>query len=560
MERINKFRPAFIATFVAAAFSASVHADVQIRGSVEASVVNQSFDTDNSNSRYEDRNVLQISPSLTGIYSSKKANASISATQLFQRFDLDEGSRSTNFTEFTYAGNLSVIDNVLQIFGQGSQGYQSYRPETYISSDYLLNAEDLTKITSHSAGARLNIRRGDFWGFNLTGRYYETKSDNSLEETEDDNSNSPFNQFIDSNGVSANASLVNGDWFRDGYWRTDATYRRTERQDRGEFESLFINGTAGYNLYGDLGLIVTATHEEINIDGDLVNFNSRFNNQFSDFDTYGAGLNYRPAEGRFINVTINKISTDGEDDGKTFVGFSTNWQFSPRTSIQAQLNRRYYGKAGQFSLNHGTKRIRTSVSYQEQTTTFSTLMFDVADAGTFVCPAGSVDILDCFQPDTLDYELQPGEQVVQFSQIVTELTDQVILRRQLAGSVGYQRRKLKLSLDGRYIDTDYSIENRQQIQRLIGLTANLQVGARSSVYSRLQFSKIKNTIDGIERDNNSNIYSIGMRNGLSRKLSVSVDLRYLDNENNRGLGRSPLDFNETRISLSMTYNFQSNRQ
>ena len=159
MERINTFRPAIIATLIAATFSANSHADVQIRGSVEASMVNQSFDTDSTNSRYKDRNTLQIAPTLTGIYSSKKANASASATQLYQRFDFDEGSRSTNFTEFEYAGNLNVIDNVFQIFGQGSQGYRSFRPETYIASDFLLNSDDLTKITSHSAGASLSIPR-----------------------------------------------------------------------------------------------------------------------------------------------------------------------------------------------------------------------------------------------------------------------------------------------------------------------------------------------------------------------------------------------------------------
>lgn len=559
MERINTFRPAFIATIVAAAFSANVYADVQFRGSVEASLVNQSFDTQSNNSRYEDRNALQISPTLTGIYTSKKANASVSATHLYQRFEVDQGSRSTNFTEFNYAGNLSVIDNVLMVFGSGSQGYQSYRPETYISSDYLLNSDDLTKITTHNGGARLTIPRGNFWGLNVTGQYMETKSENSLEEVEGDDT-SPFNQFIDSKGVAANASLVNGDWFRNAYWRADATYRRTDRQDRGEFESLFVNGEIGYNLYGDFGLMLTGTHEENDINGELQNFFARFNNQFSKFSTYGVGINYRPAEGRFFNITLNKIDTDGEDDGKTFVGVSTSWQFSPRTSVQAQYNRRYYGEAATFNLSHGTKRIRTSISYQERTTTFSTLLFDVADAGTFVCPAGSIDILDCFQPDSLDYELQPGEQVVQFSQLITELTDQVILRRQLGSSIGYQRRNLKLSLDGRYIDTEYSIENRQQIQKSIGLTANLEVGARTSLYSRIQFSQINNTIDEGERDTDSSMYSIGMRNRLSRSLSVGADIRYLDNENTNGIGRDVFDFNETRISLNMTYNFQTNRQ
>ena len=559
MERIKTFRPAIIATLVAATFSANLYADVQFRGSVEASLVNQSFDTDSTSARYEDRNTIQIAPTLTGLYTSKKANASASATQLYQRFDFDGGSRSTNFTEFEYAGNLNIIDNVLQVFGQGSQGYRSFRPETYISSDFLLNSDDLTKITSHSAGASLNIPRGNIWGLGVTGRYSETRSDNTLEEAEN-GSSSPLNQSINSKSTFANATLVNGNWFRNGYWNVNAVFQSTDRQDRGTFESLSANAQLGFNLYKDFGVLITGTHEENDIDGELSNFLNRYNNQFAKFDTYGAGINYRPAEGRFFNVTLNKIVTDGEDDGNTFVGVSTSWQFPPRTSIQADYGRRYYGDAGSFRFNYGTKIIRSAITYQESTTSFSRLMYDVVDAGTFVCPAGAVDIIDCFQPDTLDYEMQAGEQVVQFSQLVSELTDQVILRRQLGASIGFQRRRLKISTDFRYIDTDYSIDDRQQIQKQVGVTGNLQMGSRSSLYSRIQYTQMDNTINGSKAENDTKVYSIGWSTRLSRGLSVSTDLRYLDGGTNNAVGRESLDLNETRISLSMTYNFQSNRQ
>jgi uncharacterized protein (PEP-CTERM system associated) len=354
--------------------------------------------------------------------------------------------------------------------------------------------------------------------------------------------------------------LVNGNWFRNSYWNVNAAFQSTDRQDRGTFESLRANAQLGFNLYKDFGVLITGTHEENDIDGELSNFLNRYNNQFAKFDTYGAGINYRPAEGRFFNVTLNKIVTDGEDDGKTFVGVSTSWQFTPRTSIQADYGRRYYGDAGSFTLNYGTKKVRSAVNYRESTTSFSRLMYDVVDAGTFVCPAGAVDIIDCFQPDTLDYEMQAGEQVVQFSQLVSELTDQVILRRQLGASIGFQRRRLKISTDFRYIDTDYSIDDRQQIQKQVGVTGNLQMGSRSSLYSRIQYTQMDNTINGSKAENDTRIYSIGWSTRLSRGLSVSTDLRYLDGGTNNAVGRESLDLNETRISLSMTYNFQSNRQ
>ncbi|MEC7469393.1 MAG: hypothetical protein VYC51_06050, partial [Pseudomonadota bacterium] len=228
MKRIEQFRPALIATLCAAVFSTAAVADVQITGSVNSSLVHQSLDSsDDTPGRYEDRDTLQISPTVVASYLSKKLNANVSATHLYQRFELDAGSRSDSFTEFNYNGTLSVIDSVFQIFAQGSQGYQSVRPGTYTSSDFLLNNQDLTKTTTHSIGAALAVARNDFVDANITGRYYQARSDASLTEDEQD----PQNAGIDSNGTSATLTLNNGDWFRNAYWNASANYREIDRQD-----------------------------------------------------------------------------------------------------------------------------------------------------------------------------------------------------------------------------------------------------------------------------------------------------------------------------------------
>ncbi|TPV62133.1 hypothetical protein FJ444_02360 [Aestuariibacter sp. GS-14] len=555
MERIEQFRPALIATLCAAVFSTASVADVQITGSVNSSLVHQSLDSsDDTPGRYEDRDTLQISPTVVASYISNKLNANVAATHLYQRFELDAGSRSDSFTEFTYNGTLNVIDNVFQIFAQGSQGYQSVRPGSYTSSDFLLNNQDLTKTTTHSIGAALAVARNDFADVSISGRYYQAKSDASL--TDDELANQ--NTGIDSKGASATLVLANGDWFRDAYWNASANYRKIDRQDFGFFESQSANGQIGYNLYGDFGLVVTATHEEFETEGQLSGGFGLFDGQFQRFNTYGVGLNYRPAAGRFFTVTANKISTDGNDDGETFIGVSTQWQFSPRTSISGDYGRRYYGESGSLTFNYGTRAARASVSYQESTTTYSSLLFDFADAGTFVCPAGAVDIIDCFQPDSLDYELQPGEQAVQFTEVISEVTEQVVLRRQLSSTLGFQKRKLRVSFDARYIDTTYSENNRQQIQKVIGMNTSLQAGARSSLYARAQYSIFDTELNGTEGESNNKVYTLGVRNQLSRGLSVNAELRYMDNEDNRDLTTPAFTLNETRITLGLTYRMQTN--
>lgn len=555
VERIEQFRPALIAVCCTAIFSTSASADIKITGLVDSSLVSQSFDsTDETSGRYDDRESLQLSPTILASYRSKKLNASAQATHVYQRFEFDAGSRSDNFTEYQYSSTLNVVDGVFQLFAQGSQRYQSFRPNSYFSSDFLLNNQDLTKLTSNSIGSTIAVARNDILEMDLSGQFYQMRSDASLTDDE----LSLQNSGINSDGKTANFSLRNGDYFRNAYWNAGANYRHIDRKDFGIFEAFSANGEIGYNLFNDFGIVVTATHDEFESDGQFSGRFGLFTGQFERFDTYGIGLNYRPSAGRFIAITANQVSTDGDDDGKKFIGISTQWQISPRTSFAGDFGRRYYGEAGSFSFNYGTRATRAAVTYQESTTTYSSLMFDFADAGTFVCPAGAVDIIDCFQPDSLDYELQPGEQTVQFTEVISEVTEQVILRRQLSSSIGYQQRRLSVSLDGRYIDTTYSENDREQIQKVIGINANLKAGARSSIFARAQYTILDRTINDQKSESLNKVYTVGIRNQLSRGLSLNAELRYLDNENDRELDPQVFTLNETRITLGLSYRMQTN--
>lgn len=558
MKRIQKTLPVMIAAIFSAGYNSASVADIQITGSVDSSLVHQKFQTEGESDEardYQDRDTIQLSPSIVATYTSKKLLAAATANHLTQRISIDEGSRTDSFTEFNYNGSLSIIDNVLQVYGQGSQGYQAFAPERYISTDFLLNSNDLTKTQSHSVGASLTTTANRFVRMELSAQYFTAESDSSLS----DDGFTEAGLGIDSTGTSAAITLINSSWFRNMYWSLAANTRESDRASLGSFKSTTGNAQLGYNLVGDLGLIATASHQEYTNDDDLSGGFGQFGGQFNRFTTYGVGLNYRPAAGRFFSITANQISTDGEDDGKTFVGVSTQWQFSPRTRIAADFGRRYYGESGSFSLNYGTRAARASIAYQEATTNYSSLIFDTADAGTFVCPAGAVDIIDCFQPDTLEYELQPGEQVVQFSEVISELTDQVVLRKQLNGGFGFQRRKLKVSIDGRYADTVYSEVDRKQIQKGVGINASLAVGSRTNLTSRIQFSNIE-TSSGVERNKLANkIFTLGMQNQLSQGLSVNAEIRYLDNDNEQGSVGSAFTLNETRISIGLTYQMRTKR-
>lgn len=546
-------RSALAAAVCSLAMSQVVLADVQVGGSVNSTLVHQAIDTNQDQANYADRDTLQIRPQVTAIYQSKKLQATATAAHLYQKISIDEGSRSDSFSQFNYGANLSVIDNTWQVFAGGSQSYRAIQPNAYLSSDFLLNSNDLSKITTHSAGTSLNIQPGDFWGAVGTVRYYNVKSDGTASDNGDDLNPSGLN----SEGYSGSLSLFNGDWFRNGYWQASGVFQSVDRANSGTYESIYATGRMGYNLISDFGIVLTASHEENDIEGELGAGLAVFNSQFGRFNTYGVGINYRPASSRYFMITANKISTDGDDDGKTFVGVDLQWQFSARTRVAGQYTRRYYGEAGTFNFSHGTRAVRTSLTYSESTTTFSRLLYSLADAGSFVCGIDAVDISDCYQPDTLDYELQPGEQLVQFNELVSEINEQLILRRQLGASIGFDRRKLKVALETRYVDTQYSETDRKQITKLIAINGSFRAGARTQLTSRIAYSQVENELNGTTGNSENMVYSLGMRTTLSRALSLQGDIRYLDAD--RGIeDPNAFTLQETRISLGLNYTFQSN--
>ena len=149
------------------------------------------------------------------------------------------------------------------------------------------------------------------------------------------------------------------------------------------------------------------------------------------FDSAGVGLSYYLSRGRFIDITYNESTRDSEDK-EEFLGVNLVWQFSARTSVTANYGRRFYGKSGNFAFTHNRKRLRTTIGYNESVSSYTRLIAEEQSLGTFVCPSNAVDFSGCFQPDTLDYQLAPGESLRELNALVPEISEEITLRRRLS--------------------------------------------------------------------------------------------------------------------------------
>jgi uncharacterized protein (PEP-CTERM system associated) len=543
VNRLKVLRPSWTALAVATCFCANAQGqELTITGGVDTSLIFQNIEDETDSS---DRESIQLVPTVSLQYSSKKLAVSGTVEHTNQRVSYDDDSRTDNFTEYSYSASLSAIDDVLSIQNTGAQRYNSTTLSSYLVSDFLLDSEDLAKVTSNQTGVYLTVREGNYFGTSASASYYTVTSDRTVDSATGD-----IGTNYDSDGVTVLAEITSGDYFRQSYWSLDGSYVKSNGTTNTTYKSTIGNAEVGYNLIGDFGVIVSSTYEGNEIESATDDVSA--DTQFTRFTTYGLGVSYRPSSSRYISLTANKIVTDGDDDGKNFLGIDLSWQFSSRTAITANFWRRYYGNSASASLSYGTRTTKSKLSYSETVTTYSQLLTSVDSVSLFVCDGDSANISECFQPDSSDYELEAGEEYYAVVNLLGEINEQVFLRKQLSTSIGFSRRRLTLALnlsssENEYIDGSYS-----QDVKSATLNAGLQISNYSSIYSKLSYAHTESETTAILSENRTKIATLGLSRQFSRQLSGTTEFRYLTRDSS---GLSTSDITERRFSVNVSYKF-----
>lgn len=540
--------PLFLAMCCAEGWSA----ELTVGGAITTSLIQQNVSSQDGAISGGNRQTGRIAPTVFLGYRSKKLRLDTSATHTQQYTKRDNADDFNNdFTELDYNASYTLAENALFLFATGGQRYRAVSQDAALTSSFLLDTQNQTKTTSHQGGLRLNAVKGDYYA--ATGNISQFVTTSSRTFSPD---GTVSDDDIDTSGTVGRLTISNGDNFHNAYWNATASYRSTERDIQGDFESTQAAFEWGYNVFGDFGVIAEIEYD--NNEADEGNITLPRGRQFGRFTTYGAGLQYRPSKLRYISILSKKVSTDGENDGETFTSLNLGWRFSSRTSIQFSHDKRYFGDANTFNFNYGTRVVKASVGYSERTTTFSLLQLERQSVGSFVCPADNIGFDSCFQPQDSDYELQPGEIPIDLFQVVAEINEQVILRKQLNANIGFQKRRVALSLNGSIAKTDYLGTELNNESNNVSLNGSLKLSSRTSLFSNIRYSETSYERINGQRDTESWVATFGLTRKLGRQLTVGGDFRFLDRTLTSESGDED-DLQERRLSLRMTYYFSSKR-
>ncbi|WP_084407403.1 TIGR03016 family PEP-CTERM system-associated outer membrane protein [Aestuariibacter salexigens] len=517
--------------------------ELSVNADISTSLINQGIETADPN-RPDDINTLSVKPRLSGEYRTRTFQGRWAGTYTFLDRELDENSRTDNFAEYLYSASWSPVDNLLTITASGAMNYQNVNTDGYLVNDFLLNSEDLSKTRSNRIAASTSVPNGKLLRAFGQVSYAFTDSERSERQN---------TQNLDNDTISAQGSLQNGTDAEHFFWNVNSSFSATERGGaQSDFISRSVSANIDIPLYQNLAFTVVGSHE-----------GNQFGNQTGrasaarEFNSAGVGLSYRPSNERRIALTINTSESElEENDGDTFIGVDINWAFTTRTSFSANYGRRFYGDSAGVEFSYNAKQVRARLSYSEDVTSFSRLISNPENLGVFVCADGIVALSACFQPNTLDYQLDANEQFVQFSSQNVELNNEVLLRKSLNGQLGYSKRTFSISLDGRYALDESLEQERQRRLYSVGLTAGIRLGRVTSINSNISYANTEQRSE-LQPSGDSDTWnaSITLSREFGKRLSVKGSLKYVDRSGTLNTGFGGTDITDRRISIGLTYRF-----
>lgn len=519
------------------AFAGELTLEPSVTSSV--SVFNREFEDDTSRTE----RALSLIPSLSTVYNSKHASLSMLLKHSAIARDGNSDSSSTNYTDIQLASQFVLIENLLSFEVSADQSYRARSQSQFDFSDRISAPDDLAKIQSDKALLSFSLPNPPYIGLNWQASLSHKKTDSGIDD-------GAIGNRVDGSNVLLAANIFNGHKLQSFSYNFSAQYNDTSRANFANFKSTNLNGSAGMGLGNDFSVIAQGRLDDYNSDS-LGLISSRRN---LDTSSYGAGIRWQPRDSRLLELTYNQLKQNENTTG--FVGASAQWAFSSRTSMTLDYGKRFYGDAYTFAFDYNLKSLRVSMSYNEDVTTFARLDTTSQDVGIFVCSFGSSDLEDCFQPDSLEYVLQPGEEFRSLTEISSDIAEDVIFRKNGNISIGYQKRKLKALLNITRRTTEYLESDRERTRTSASLNLDYALGRRSNVGLTTTISQQTSGNESIKTRTFAS--TLTFNRSIQQNLVANLSLRYAKlNRSDSSLNsvNTPQDLVSTSLNASLSYRF-----
>jgi uncharacterized protein (PEP-CTERM system associated) len=533
MIKLKKKTTGIMSVFftVACTVSLAIAGDAKITPKIDSTI--NIYNTKIGDGESVSNEAIVILPSVLSTYSAKLVQASfaISHTRVEQNNEIDGANK--NFTDLRYNSAFSLIEKAMTLTFSGAQNYRVINSQENIVDDKLLFPGDLTKSRNNAARLNFSIPNPKYLGFTLQSSISEIKTDESLDGP----------SGLDTQNLSMSTRLFNGNYTKNYNFDLSAQYSKSDRTEGQDFSSSTLFGRIGFAITNTFAWIITGNSENYGVDETILSSRSNL-----DTISYGTGLGWIPTGEQSILLIYNRLEESNTETD--FVGVDVNWALSNRTAFNFNYGKRFFGDAYSVNFRHAARSLRTSLSYTEEMTTFGLLGNSQNDSnGLFVCEFGSTDLVDCFQPESLDYELQAGEEFRVATDIDSDISEELLLRKTGRFNIGYDRRKLKASITASYTKTEYLESDRVQKTHNLVLNLTYALGRKTDISLTSNLSKRQ--FDELSDEDTSNSLSLEFKRAINNKTELTSSVRLLDRESDD----ASRDLTDKRFTLGLKYTF-----
>jgi uncharacterized protein (PEP-CTERM system associated) len=523
-----------------------VVADVKITPSLSTSTY--AYQVEVGDAGTDEGLAQSVTPGIILSYSTPWLKSSFSIDQM-ALFYKDAQRENSTYTNYRLNNTASFLNNRLAFQVGSNQSYRSTGGQFSNYIDEVTNSGNMAKVINNSAGMSYSNDTVEWLNTSVKLNASESRSDQVSEPIFDDQD--PFNQDLNVQRVTGAVELKSADRNRKFFWGFDADASKTGRKQSEDLYNRRGYGVIGVPFFWRVSMIGQGSYES---NSRLTNVNSLFGG-YRNYHSIGGGLEWKITDRSWWNVTFNKVN---ENEGRReYIGTQFSIQPSRRTKLTGSLDRRFFGRSAEVSGSYNLQHLTMQLTVSDSVNSLLSLNGDNAEYGLFLCPPGQAPGLsNCYQPPTAQYRPQPGESYYNILLPGQELSEQIVVRRNVNYTLGYgfSRLKLQLQVGQRrdiYLERDAQVEDRY-----INASSNWQLSQRNSLslsssYSRIDYQLDESLPGAGRREGTQATNTLAFNRKINPDLSGALSVRRVD----VNFAGESQDYKENRIHFDLDFKF-----
>ncbi|MEW6997239.1 TIGR03016 family PEP-CTERM system-associated outer membrane protein [Colwelliaceae bacterium BS250] len=476
--------------------------------------------------------VTLLAPGLNIQYLAAGASIDLDYT-LTQSWYSENDDFDDTYNTLIASGSIDLLPNGLSLTASASITNVNQNDADNIRSDFV--SADTIEYSNYMLGLAYNIKSSSF----------SIDSDiNLIRDEAEDN-------IGEKDGYNASLASESGVNSRLLFWDVNGQYDDYKESSRkGRFYTADIN--IGYITKRKINPFVRFYDEDVS--GDLSS------TAIEGTTSIGAGIRWFAAEHLIIDVAYNSVDekssvTEGvANEQDDYISAKIEWQPSSRTSLFAKYYQRFFGDAYQLAYSHRTKRLTTSISYDEIIDAFDRTEYITGDVQQVWCLEGEpIEANNCLLSPGIFDDLSQYILVDTVSQLELQQSNAFSLIKTvgLTSQLSLSRTVYQLNLNSRKRENlelgDYDTYDNASfaITRLTSRSAKLT----------LQLSYFENSLSNNDsftftQKDYYRLYNIDWTKALNRSLNVTYSVQHLNKSSNLAT-----NYEENRVSLQLVKEF-----